>query len=123
MRSRDAYLYVNFPAIQVLNDPQGLAEKIFGTLKHSNERFEVRIMMMNFISRMISVHKLLLINFYPWIKRYLQPSQPSSFLLLFILLYLLLLLLLSLLLLLLLFLLLFKLLFSLFINVIIIYYL
>lgn len=32
-------------------------------------------MMMNVISRVIGVHKLLLLNFYPYLQRYVQPHQ------------------------------------------------
>ena len=74
-KKRDDYLHPNFPAIQLINDPQGFAEKLFGALKKSTEKFEVRIMMMNLVSRLITSHKLQLINFYPWIQKYLQPHQ------------------------------------------------
>mmetsp|Transcript_15846 Transcript_15846/g.61916 ORF Transcript_15846/g.61916 Transcript_15846/m.61916 type:complete len:647 (-) Transcript_15846:62-2002(-) len=74
-KKRDDYLHPNFPAIQLLNDPQTFAEQLFGSLKRSNERFEVRLMIMNLISRLIISHRLQLDNFYPWIQRYLQPHQ------------------------------------------------
>mmetsp|Transcript_16971 Transcript_16971/g.21651 ORF Transcript_16971/g.21651 Transcript_16971/m.21651 type:complete len:658 (-) Transcript_16971:67-2040(-) len=76
-KKRDNYLTPNFPAIQLIHDPLGFAEKLFGALKSSTDRFEVKLMMMNLISRLIATHKLQLINFYPWIQRYLQPHQEE----------------------------------------------
>lgn len=70
-------LQPNFPAIQMINDPQGLAERIFGFMKKSNERFEIRVLMLNLISRLIAVHELQLDPFYPWVQRYLQPHQEQ----------------------------------------------
>jgi protein SDA1 len=62
-------------ALHLLNDPQGFSEKLFNKLKTSNERFEVRVMMMDVISRCISANGLILLNFYPFIQKYLVPSQ------------------------------------------------
>ena len=42
-----------FPAIQMINDPQTLAERLFKKLRQTGERFEVKLMLMNFISRLI----------------------------------------------------------------------
>ncbi|CAG8538855.1 9886_t:CDS:2 [Diversispora eburnea] len=41
----------------------------------NNDRFEVKLMTMNFISRMIGIHKLILLNFYTYLIRYIQPHQ------------------------------------------------
>lgn len=95
----------NFPAIQLLHDPQGptlrvwltadlltaFCERLFGNLRKSTERFEVRLMQMNFISRLIATHQLvrtrlllaiwligssqLVPNFYPFLLKYMQPHQ------------------------------------------------
>ncbi|RYY35179.1 hypothetical protein EON62_02705 [archaeon] len=64
-----------FPAIQLLHDPQGLAEKVFSMLRSSKERFEVRLMQMNFVSRLIGQHRLLLLPFYSFVQRYLAAHQ------------------------------------------------
>lgn len=50
----------------LINDPQRLAEKLFKDLKGSNERWEVQLLQMNLISRMIAIHQLILLNFYPY---------------------------------------------------------
>ncbi|CAJ0827818.1 6652_t:CDS:10 [Entrophospora sp. SA101] len=67
----------NFSAINLINDPQGFAEKLFSSLQKSsnNDRFEVKLMMMNLISRIIGINKLILLNFYSYLLRYLQPHQ------------------------------------------------
>ncbi|XP_062507467.1 protein SDA1 homolog isoform X2 [Corticium candelabrum] len=65
----------SFSALHLLYDPQDFAEKLFKHLEKSKERFEVKLMMLNLISRLIGVHKLFLFNFYPFIQRFLQPHQ------------------------------------------------
>lgn len=66
-----------FPAIQLLYDPQGIAEKMFNNIKRSNERFEVRLLVLNFITRVIGQHKLQLLPIYSFLQRYLQGSQQN----------------------------------------------
>lgn len=65
----------NFSALHLVHDPQGFAEKLFKQLDKSNERFEVKLMTMNLISRLIGVHQLFLFNFYPYLQRFIQPHQ------------------------------------------------
>ena len=55
MNKTDVFRY---SAIHLLNDPQSMAERLFAQLKQCNEAFEVKLMMMNLISRMIGVHKV-----------------------------------------------------------------
>ena len=64
-------------ALMLLHDPQGLAEKLFAKLKASTDGFEVKLAMMNFISRLVGTHELLLLNFYPFLQRYLSPHQQD----------------------------------------------
>jgi protein SDA1 len=66
-----------FPAIQMLHDPQTLAEKLFKKIRQSGERFEVKLLMMNFTSRLIGCHKLLLLSFYSYLQRYLTSHQQD----------------------------------------------
>uniref|UniRef100_A0A9J7ZH53 Protein SDA1 n=1 Tax=Cyprinus carpio carpio TaxID=630221 RepID=A0A9J7ZH53_CYPCA len=65
----------NFSAIHLVHDPQDFAEKLLKQLESSNERFEVKIMMMELISRLVGIHELFLFNFYPFVQRFLQPHQ------------------------------------------------
>lgn len=75
-------------AIHMLHDPQRFAEKLFAKLRNNQERFnelylnhtnmsrfEVRIMILDVISRCISVHNLILLDFYPFVQKYLEPHQ------------------------------------------------
>lgn len=61
--------------LQHVHDPQSFAEKLFRRLQGCTERFEVKLMMMQVISRAVGLHKLILLNFYPYIQRYIQPHQ------------------------------------------------
>uniref|UniRef100_A0A8C9U5B9 Protein SDA1 n=1 Tax=Scleropages formosus TaxID=113540 RepID=A0A8C9U5B9_SCLFO len=65
----------NFSAVHLIHDPQDFSEKLFKQLEDSKERFEVKIMMMELISRLVGIHELFLFNFYPFIQRFLQPHQ------------------------------------------------
>ena len=64
----------NFSVLYLINDPQGIiflircvklqnflsdfAEKLFKKLEGCREKFDVRIMLMNLISRLIGVHQV-----------------------------------------------------------------
>ncbi|KAJ8338953.1 hypothetical protein SKAU_G00357390 [Synaphobranchus kaupii] len=65
----------NFSAIHLVHDPQDFSEKLFRQLEDSKERFEVKMMMMELISRLVGIHELFLFNFYPFVQRFLQPHQ------------------------------------------------
>lgn len=65
----------NFSAIHLIHDPQDFSEKLLKQLENSKDHFEVKIMMMELISRLVGIHELFLFNFYPFIQRFLQPHQ------------------------------------------------
>ncbi|KAI4305180.1 hypothetical protein L6164_028563 [Bauhinia variegata] len=58
-----------------LKDSQGFAEKLFSRLQNSNERFEVKMMMLKVIARTVALHRLILLNLYPFLQKYVQPHQ------------------------------------------------
>ncbi|XP_030516767.1 protein SDA1 homolog [Rhodamnia argentea] len=58
-----------------LKDAQGFAEKLFSRLQTCNERFEVKMMMLKVVARTVGLHHLILLNFYPFIQKYVQPHQ------------------------------------------------
>ena len=66
-----------FAAIELINDPTGIAEKLFKKLKKSNDGFELKLLRMNFLSRLIGQHSLFVLNFYSFIQRYLNSHQQS----------------------------------------------
>ncbi|KAK6322864.1 hypothetical protein J4Q44_G00076560 [Coregonus suidteri] len=65
----------NFSAIHLIHDPQDFSEKLLKQLEDSKERFEVKIMMMELISRLVGIHELFLFNYYPFVQRFIQPHQ------------------------------------------------
>lgn len=52
-----------------------MAEKLFKQLESSNKRFEVKLMTLDVISRLVGLHDLFLFNFYPYLQRFMQPHQ------------------------------------------------
>ncbi|ESK96514.1 sda1 family protein [Moniliophthora roreri MCA 2997] len=67
----------NFPALQLLNDPQTFAEKLFDILSRYDKRFSLdhRILMMQLVSRVMGAHKLCVLSFYTYILKYLTYHQ------------------------------------------------
>lgn len=65
----------NFSAVHLIHNPQGMAEALFKQLQSQNERFEVKLMHLDVISRLIGLHELFLFSFYPYVTRFLQPHQ------------------------------------------------
>jgi protein SDA1 len=68
----------SFAALQLLHDPQGFAERLFARLRAGKERFETRLATIAVLSRAVGVHKLLLLNFYPFLQRYIAPAQRDA---------------------------------------------
>jgi len=65
----------NFSAIHLINDPQGFAEKLFKLVESSREKFEIKLVIMNLIARLVGIHELILLNYYPFLQKFLQPHQ------------------------------------------------
>jgi protein SDA1 len=57
---------------------QGFAEQLFKHVEGMNERFEVKVMALDVISRLIGIHQLFIFNFYPYLNRFLQPHQRGD---------------------------------------------
>jgi protein SDA1 len=64
-----------FPAIQLLHDPQGLAEKLFAAVRKGDQRFEVRLLALNLLTRLVGQHRLLVLPLYSYLQRYLSAHQ------------------------------------------------
>ena len=60
----------NFSALHLVHDPQEFAEKLFRRLEGLNEKFEVKLMLLELVSRLIGTHQLILLNYYPYIARW-----------------------------------------------------
>ncbi|RDB21213.1 Protein sda1 [Hypsizygus marmoreus] len=67
----------NFPALQLLNDPQTFAEKLYDILHHYDKRFSLdhKILLMQLLSRVMGAHKLCVLGFYTYIVKYLTHRQ------------------------------------------------
>jgi protein SDA1 len=67
-----------FPAIDGIADPQGFAERLFKCLRSTNQGYDVKLVMMNLLSRIVGRHKLMLLNLYSHLQRYTaSPTQPQ----------------------------------------------
>lgn len=67
-----------YPAIELLNDPQGLAESVFRKIRTAGSnsyKFEVKLLMINFVTRLVGNHELLLLPLYPFLQRYMGGHQ------------------------------------------------
>ena len=65
-----------YPAIELLRDPQGLAEAVFRRLRSGNNmKFESKMLMINFVTRLTGNHELLLLPLYSFLQKYLGGHQ------------------------------------------------
>uniref|UniRef100_A0AC35UCK7 Protein SDA1 n=1 Tax=Rhabditophanes sp. KR3021 TaxID=114890 RepID=A0AC35UCK7_9BILA len=68
--------FCNLYAIQSLYDAQQFADRVFKMLEGTkNEKFEIRLLRMALVARIIGVHKLQVLGFYSFLHRYLNPKQ------------------------------------------------
>ncbi|OQV13785.1 Protein SDA1-like protein [Hypsibius exemplaris] len=65
----------DFSALHMIYDSQGFTEKLYKKLEKCSEQFETKLLYMDLLSRLIGIHKLLVLNFYPYVQRFLQPHQ------------------------------------------------
>jgi len=65
-----------YPAIELLRDPHGLAETILKKLKTPKSiPYGTKLLMMNFVTRLVGNHELLLLNLYPFLQKYMGGHQ------------------------------------------------
>lgn len=78
-RAKNRAEHFNFSALHLINDPQGFTEHLFSRLRQvttkNTFKFELRLNLINLISRLIGVHKLILLGFYDFLISYLKPQQ------------------------------------------------
>ncbi|UYV62566.1 SDAD1 [Cordylochernes scorpioides] len=67
----------HFSAILLIYDPQEMAEKLLSKVKILKEGFEVKMLMMELISRLIGLHELMVPNFYSHLIKLIQPHQKE----------------------------------------------
>lgn len=71
---------LNFSAFHLLHDPQGFAEQLFS--KHlqntkSKLNLEQKLLVLQLVSRLVGLHKLIMIQIYSYFLKFLTPRQPS----------------------------------------------
>lgn len=65
-----------YPAIELLRDPQGLAESVLRRLKTPKSiPYQKKLLMMNFVTRLVGNHELMLLNLYPFLQKYMGGHQ------------------------------------------------
>jgi protein SDA1 len=71
----------NFSALHLINDPQEFTERLFSKLRQVTQKnmfkFELRLELMNLISRLIGVHRLILLGYYEFLISYMKPHQKE----------------------------------------------
>ncbi|KAH9951429.1 SDA1-domain-containing protein [Amylocystis lapponica] len=67
----------NFPALQLLNDPQTFGEKLYDNLNRYDKRLSLdhKILVMQLVSRVMGAHKLCVLGFYTYVMKYLTYHQ------------------------------------------------
>lgn len=65
----------HFSALNLIYDPQDFAEKLFKLVETTNEGFEIKLAILDLISRLIGIHSLFLMNFHTFLIRFLNPHQ------------------------------------------------
>ncbi|KDN38379.1 SDA1-domain-containing protein [Tilletiaria anomala UBC 951] len=68
---------MNAAAIDLLHDPQSFADKLFEMLRIGDKRtpIELKVRIMQLLSRVISLNKLAVLGFYSYVVKYLAPQQ------------------------------------------------
>lgn len=67
----------NMAAIHLLHDPQSFAENLFENLSKGDKRhpLEMKVRILQLLSRVISTHRLAVLSFYSYVAKYLMPHQ------------------------------------------------
>ena len=68
-------IVVHFSALNLIYDPQDFAEKLFKLVETTNEGFEMKLSILDLVSRLIGIHSLFLMNYHTFLLRFLNPHQ------------------------------------------------
>ncbi|OII71916.1 uncharacterized protein cubi_00724 [Cryptosporidium ubiquitum] len=64
-------------SIDLIHCPQEFAEEVFQRVARHTDPFEIRMTLIGLISRLIERHRLILINYYTYLGRYLSPNNKN----------------------------------------------
>lgn len=67
----------SFLAIHLIHDPQSFVEQLYKKLNKFNDKWDIKLLLIMLISRVVGVHQLFLLNFYPYLQRYLTHHQTD----------------------------------------------
>ncbi|MCJ1440188.1 MAG: Severe Depolymerization of Actin [Stictis urceolatum] len=71
---------LNFSAFHLLNDPQSFAETLFQKHLQNTKsilNLEQKLQVLQLVSRLVGLHKLIILPFYSYFIKFLTPRQPS----------------------------------------------
>lgn len=71
---------LNFSALHLLHDPQAFAETLFSKhLQNTKAKLtlDTRLLVLQLVTRLVGLHKLILMPLYSWFHKYLTPRQQS----------------------------------------------
>jgi protein SDA1 len=71
--------HANFSALHLLLDPQDFAEKLHALLLKNDKAFnlEHKVLIMQLFGRVVGLHNLTVLGFYPYVTRYIAHHQKS----------------------------------------------
>lgn len=78
LREEEAIAKQHVDPIRLLKDPHQFAEQLLTKLQKTSERFDIRILFLSVISRVVSEHEVVLLPLYSFLERYMEPSQLHS---------------------------------------------
>lgn len=76
-KRRSRRSFIDFLPVDMIKNPAELGEKLFDRLKKQNDRFEVKLVIMKMLARVIGRHKLMILGFYTYISKYINPHQKE----------------------------------------------
>ncbi|PKI84011.1 Severe Depolymerization of Actin [Malassezia vespertilionis] len=67
----------NMAAIHLLHDPQTFAERVFENLLRGDKRhpLEMKVRIVQLLSRVMGIHRLIVLSFYSYLAKYFMPHQ------------------------------------------------
>lgn len=74
-RKADGAVDTRFAAMHLINDPQALAELLFGKLQVGHMSYDTKMLVILVMCRIVGMHQLIMLNVYPFLQRYIQPNQ------------------------------------------------
>ena len=76
-KRKDAGFTANFPALQLLHDPQTFGEKLYDLLQRYDTRFSLdhKILIIQLMARVTALHQLSILGFYTYVLKYLTHHQ------------------------------------------------